>query len=62
MNITFGSSHRMYFLAGVERGIRMSYMSRAYGTDSYLRFELVKQAREANREMIRYLKAARNSQ
>jgi hypothetical protein len=61
MNLPIGSSKRLWFLAGIERGIRMSYMSRAYGAGSDLRAELVRQARKANHEMLAYLRAAKEA-
>lgn len=52
---------RLIFTAGRERGIALCYIARARGSDSTTRRTLVRLAREAGHESIRYLKAARGA-
>lgn len=58
--LAFGSSNRLLFLAGQERGIRMTLMNRARGVGILARIPMVRYAREANHEMVRFLRAARS--
>lgn len=56
-------TERMLFSAGRERGICLGYLARArmLQPKSEAQKQLVRLAREANRECVKYLIAARNS-
>jgi hypothetical protein len=49
----------MLYRAGQERGIAIIYLARAKGATNGSRATLVRLAREAGHESIRYLKASR---
>lgn len=54
----YGTPARMLFLAGQERGIRISYIARAKAASGQFRSELVRHAREANQSMVRFIRAS----
>lgn len=55
------AADQLMFTAGRERGIALSYLARARMARGDTRSLLVRLAREAGRESIRYLKAARGA-
>lgn len=54
-----GSPARLIYLAGQEKGIAISYIARARSAQNGSRTTLVKLAREAQWEALRFLASAR---
>jgi hypothetical protein len=50
---------RFFFCAGRERGIATAYLARARGAHGHYRAQLVRLAREAGRESVKYVRAAK---
>lgn len=61
MNLQLGTKDRLIYFAGRERGISLSYLARARSAHNGSRSTLVRLAREASWESIRFVIAARES-